>query len=397
MSAPTPLEDSYELAVVGAGPAGLAAANARRRARGRHRAARRAGAPGGQIYRAIGATPVRDRATLGTDYWHGASLLEPFRRSGAAYCPGATVWSVSRDGEIGLSVAGGARLVRAGHVILATGALERPFPRSPAGPCPGSLPPERRRSCSNRPAWLPRERSYWPAPGRCSGSSRRNISGGGDHRRSPRHDAARQLDGGRCRICPAFLVSSYWRKGLALLREVRQRVPVITGVTALAAIGEEHVREIAYRQGAGAEQRLAVETLLLHQGVVPNLNLAVSIGCRTPGRTSSCCFPARGRRVGHDQRRRHCRRRRRRRYRRGARRRPRGRLAALDAARRLGRIDPARRDAWRRPHRAALAQSQRGRRLLDRLYRPLTGSACRAGATIVCRCEEVTAQRSSTP
>ena len=42
--------------------------------------------------------------------------------------PGATVWSVTRDREIGISIGGEARILRAERIILATGALERPFP-----------------------------------------------------------------------------------------------------------------------------------------------------------------------------------------------------------------------------------------------------------------------------
>src|SRR5262249_21691263 len=70
----------------------------------------------------------KEHAVLGEEYWHGADLVEPFRASGAHYVPGATVWSVSREGEIGLSCDGAARIIAAKHILLATGALERPFP-----------------------------------------------------------------------------------------------------------------------------------------------------------------------------------------------------------------------------------------------------------------------------
>jgi hypothetical protein len=70
----------------------------------------------------------------------------------------------------------------------------------------------------------------------------------------------------------------------------------------------------------------------------------------------------------------------------------RGRLAALDTARRLGRIDAARRDALAAPARHALSRALRGRRFLDTLFRPPDWSRLPAGDTVVCRCEEVTAQ-----
>src|SRR5882672_10601835 len=65
------LPTHVDLAIVGAGPAGLAAAAT----------AARAGLSvlmldenpnvGGQIYRAIATNPVKDHALLGADYWRG--------------------------------------------------------------------------------------------------------------------------------------------------------------------------------------------------------------------------------------------------------------------------------------------------------------------------------------
>src|SRR5690349_21171744 len=100
----TPCEKSgLDLAIVGAGPAGLAAAI---------EAARRGlsvavfdeqASPGGQIYRAVETGPFGgDRrgdhggngGPLGSDYASGARLAAVFRASGAAYFPGSTVWSL---------------------------------------------------------------------------------------------------------------------------------------------------------------------------------------------------------------------------------------------------------------------------------------------------------------
>jgi NADPH-dependent 2,4-dienoyl-CoA reductase/sulfur reductase-like enzyme len=116
-----------DIAVIGAGPAGLAAATA----------AARAGlsvvvldenlSPGGQIYRAVSATRAADKSVLGGDYWAGARLVDEFKLSGAVYISGATVWLVTREREVGYSIAGRARRLCANRIIIATGALERPF------------------------------------------------------------------------------------------------------------------------------------------------------------------------------------------------------------------------------------------------------------------------------
>src|SRR5690348_10094788 len=122
------LKDQYDLAIVGGGPAGLAAAALGARFGLATVLFDEQGSPGGQIYRAVTETPLRERSILGEDYWKGAKLADDFIRGSAQYVQGATVWSISHDREIGVSAGGRARLLTARHVILATGALERPFP-----------------------------------------------------------------------------------------------------------------------------------------------------------------------------------------------------------------------------------------------------------------------------
>ena len=76
----------------------------------------------------VTATPVKRDTILGADYWVGGELAQEFLASGAYYVPGATVWNLTREREIGVSIAGSARMLQAKRIILATGALERPFP-----------------------------------------------------------------------------------------------------------------------------------------------------------------------------------------------------------------------------------------------------------------------------
>src|SRR5229473_1864399 len=123
MTAPNELRDRYDVAVVGAGPAGLAAA---------HLCARSGldcvllddqPGPGGQIYRAVAASPLPRGTVLGPDYWRGETLVRAALESGAHHVAGAAVWGLPREGELAASVAGGSRLLRASRIILATGAL----------------------------------------------------------------------------------------------------------------------------------------------------------------------------------------------------------------------------------------------------------------------------------
>src|SRR5919202_1938665 len=131
------LSERYDVVVVGAGPAGLAAAATAAELGVATLVLDENAGPGGQIYRAVSSTPVRTRATLGEDYWRGAELVRAFENSASSYARGAVVWSLGpafdengRAGglEVGVSLRGAARLIQAREVIIATGALERPFP-----------------------------------------------------------------------------------------------------------------------------------------------------------------------------------------------------------------------------------------------------------------------------
>ena len=392
MSGVTALKDSYELAVIGAGPAGLAAATLAARHGLEVVLFDEQPSPGGQIYRAITETPLRERAMLGSDYWRGAELVEAFHKSSATYVPGAVTWSVSRGLEIGVSAGGVARLLQAKHVILATGALERPFP-IPGWALPGVM--------TVGAAQILLKSAGLVAQGKVALAGTgpllwlvawQYLNAGGSitalldttPRENWRHALSHLL---------GFLASPYFRKGVGLVRAVKRRVKVINRVTELRAEGEGRVRELVYRRVGGAEQRLPVDTLLLHQGVVPNVNLASSIGCRHVWDEVQLCFTpvvdewgnstVEGVSIAGD----------------GAgiagaaAAEERGRLAALDAAMRLGRIDRARRAAEAASVRPALNREMRGRIFLDLLYRPAKPFRVPRGDVIVCRCEEVTAQQ----
>ena len=98
------LDTHYDVAIIGAGPAGLAAA------------AVTAGCglstvlldenpgPGGQIYRAITSTPMRGEAILDRDYWDGRDLVLDVEETDTHYVPrrhGLEPRPRSRDRRVG--------------------------------------------------------------------------------------------------------------------------------------------------------------------------------------------------------------------------------------------------------------------------------------------------------
>lgn len=117
---------SFELAIVGAGPAGLAAAALAGELGLGTLLIDEQASPGGQIYR--GVERARPNSPLGRDFLTGGRLVAAIRTSGIDYRPGTTLWHVEPGGRLYLVRAGRTETVCARRILLATGAIERPVP-----------------------------------------------------------------------------------------------------------------------------------------------------------------------------------------------------------------------------------------------------------------------------
>ncbi len=80
-------------------------------------------------------------------------------------------------------------------------------------------------------------------------------------------------------LLPGFLFSRYALKGIGLLAEVRRSTRVHRGAAGIAAEGDGRLEAVRFLAG-GREHRIKAATLLLHQGVAPQANLAMAAGAR---------------------------------------------------------------------------------------------------------------------
>lgn len=387
MTKASDLASSYDLVVIGGGPAGLAAATLGARAGLSTVLFDENPGVGGQIYRAITFSPVKDRAILGEDYWAGAELAAEARTSGALIVNGATVWSLDPARVVGVSIAGQARLVQAGRVIIATGSLERPFP-IPGWTLPGVMSAGGAQTALKAQGLVPSGRAVLAGGGPLLWLLAAQILRAGGKLdvildTTPRRNWLRALA-----HLPDFMLSPYFSKGLKLLREVRAKVRVIR-TNRIEAVGDEKLREVVFDMG-NEERRMPADLLLLHQGVVPNVNLAIAAGIAHSWNERQLCFEpvldewftssvpgiaVVGDGAGIAG---------------GTAAAERGRIAAIAAVRAL-RPEASVPDA--QVIRQKLQREEMGRPFLDWLNRPADALRQPEGETIVCRCEEVTAKQ----
>lgn len=281
--------EQCDVVVIGAGPAGMAAAIEAARAGLSVTVLDEQPRPGGQIWRAIETTDARRGAILGPDYLVGRGIVDAFRASGANYRPGALVWNISRDRTVDYSQSGCSHRIAAGRIVVATGALERPSP-VPGWTLPGvstagalqillkssGVVPDRAVIAGSGPLiWLIAAQMV------AAGVAPRAVvetTPLGRSLAALRHPGA-VLRGG-----------NYLLKGMLLLAKVRLAgVPVFSHARDLVIEGRDAVSAIRFNCH-GKSRRIETDSVALHQGVVPNQQVSRLLRCAHFWDASQMCF-----------------------------------------------------------------------------------------------------------
>ncbi len=190
---------------------------------------------------------------------------------------------------------------------------------------------------------------------------------------------------------PEFLFSSYSLYGLKLWVKGKFSLPIVNSVSNLRIGGTDKVERISFLAGA-KEQVLECDHVLLHQGVIPAINMSNALGCAhrwdegmhawvpviddlfqssvpgiaiagdaggIAGATSAAVS---------------------------------GRIAAVAAAQALDKVDARTASAMLDSLVKEAKRLGAGRKFIEALYRPASRLMCPTDpSTIICRCEEVTA------
>ena len=405
LSAPIVEDATDGVLVVGAGPGGLAAAEAAAGAGARVTVLDERPEPGGQYYKQL--APSHDFADAGAadrQYADGRALIDRVRRAGVRIVNGATVWSALADSEVdGFDVG----VVRAGRsiryltrqIVVAAGACETAH-AVPGWTLPGVM---------TTGAAQTLVRAYRVAPGArvlVAGNGPLNLQVACELARSG-VDVAAVAEAaprpGLFRAGTALRAAAYApdlvRDGVRYLRELgRHGVPVLHGHAMTRAEGAGAVERAvlarldrAGRAVPGSERTFEVDTVCMGYGFSSSTELTRLLGCRheyRPGPfpglapvrdangaasrpgvlVAGDCGGFGGARVALSQ----------------------GTLAGIEAARRLGHLSGGDAAARGTAARRGLARGLAFQRALWRLFEVPSLDALATAEVVLCRCEGVT-------
>ena len=384
-------KQKVDLIVLGAGPAGMSAALEARRHGLSVVVLDEQGSPGGQIYRNIQQADARSRRVLGDDYGAGAELVTNFLQCGARYVGNAAIWQVTPQRQVHYLIDGRAEVLQGHHVLIATGAFERPMP-IPGWTLPGVMTAGAGQILLKSAALVPQ------GPVVLAGCGPLLYLLAVQYLRAGIVIEALVDTSGRGDLLRA------WRAIPGALRGWRDLLKGVQLLVELKRAGVRHFRDARDLRIEGPVQASALSfdsgdrrwtipasLILLHQGVVPNTQISWSLRLEHDWSEQQLCWIARrdsqgetslpgifiagdggaigGAQVALLE----------------------GRLAALAIAARSKRLDAQQLQQLTAPYRKALRRQRAARPLIDALYRPPQQNRIPTDEVIVCRCEDVSA------
>ena len=387
------MDSHYQLAIIGAGPAGLAAATLAADHGINCALFDEQGAIGGQIYRAIESVPDERAELLGKEYLRGKKLADAFRQSSVNYFPDTQVWSLNGQREIGLLHNNQTQMVTADQILVANGAMERPVP-FPGWTLPGVMQ-------AGAGQILFKSAGVVPGDGVVLAGSGplllllawQYLHAGVEVKALLDMTPIMNYLRASPRFPHALMAHHYLTQGLVYQRDLKRAgIRTLSGVSDLRAHGEEQLQSVSFRHW-GREKSIETDLLMTHFGVIPHIWLTQAAGCKHQWDNSQQCWRPEhdewgnssiegilvagdGAGIGGARTAEHT-----------------GRLAAIQILYALGRLDRQERNQLSANDRKWMKEEQYIRPFLEALFHipQKTLLATPDDETVVCRCEEVTA------
>ena len=379
-----------DLIIIGAGPAGMSAAAVAARDGIRVLILDEQPQPGGQIYRNV-AQNRGNRSWLGQSYAAGACLVDALKHPGITIQSGATVWRLDKGPFVTWSRGGISQTTSAAHVLLATGAQERPVP-FPGWTLPGVMPAGAAQILMKTAGLLPKNAVLAGSGPLLYLIAAQMIDAGSAPQALVETQTPRQMLRALSHLPRAMFGAPTLLKGLTLIAKIRAAgVPRYTAASDFRASAEAN-GDIGFRfRVKGRDRSLTCGLLLTHQGVIPGTHITRAAGIPHQWNAAQGAFQPE-----HDLW--------------GATDQPSlhvagdssgiggadaaaaaGELAALNILCQTGHQSTETRDQRAARARAALFRARAIRPFLDTAYPPPAEILTPSDDTIVCRCEEVSA------
>ncbi len=275
-----------DVLIVGAGPAGMSAALAINAAGAVVRVVEEQPAAGGQVYRAIDRISRKHPENLklyGSDYARGLSISRQFREANIEVSYSARVWDICFENNrpaVGLLEGDQASYCYPRHIVLATGAMERPTP-FPGWTLPGVMTVGAAQTLFKESALLPESSSVIAGTGPLVYLFVKQMIAAGRKPKLILDTGPRSVSLSNCgKLFRASITNmNALYKGWSWLQEIKQAgIERLTGVTSITARGGERLQSVEYRRGNRSFE-IDTDLLLVHDGVIPNSHLAMAAGC----------------------------------------------------------------------------------------------------------------------
>ncbi|ESW80674.1 hypothetical protein X770_30910 [Mesorhizobium sp. LSJC269B00] len=278
------------MVVIGAGPAGLAGALQAHELGLSVVILDDGKRPGGQIYRNLENLNDNMRSVLGKNYQAGKRLLRTAKHMGLDIRAEAVVWHISAEKMVFFVHKDEVAVVEAEAIMLATGALERPFP-VPGWTLPGVMTAGAAQIAMKSGSAIPAGRIVLAGCGPLLYLVAGQLAQAGADVRAvldttPRGNywrALRYIKLGSTGLSQLF-------DGVRMIRTMSAYgIRRILQVEDIRILGENRSEAVEYstRSESGI---IEADCILLHQGVVPNIQLYRHLGCEIKWTDSQLCF-----------------------------------------------------------------------------------------------------------
>ena len=227
-------------------------------------------AAGGRIWQALEARGAAD-----PDEQAGLALIRAFAASGTEVQYDASVWGIEPDGTVSWTSGGVARSVRAARIILATGTTERPMP-IPGWTLPGVMTVGAAQIGLKTGGLVPGGDVWIAGQGPLTLLYAAQAIRAGGKLAGILDLSDPKARWRALRYLPAAIADI--RKGLGWLWELRRAGVPILCATDVRAEGNGTLQRVSFRADGRARTE-AADTLLLHDGVIPSIQITRALGC----------------------------------------------------------------------------------------------------------------------